>query len=127
MSSSGVTTVSGWTSFIWIIACFFTASVPWGETIDQPQGHVPTAPMQVVSMPIYLSPETRMSFSMADSPFIAEPGTSKWGIYLDSQISSNHAHLGVNRLKSSSKVVDRGDSDPGESGPQSFPPRWVSL
>jgi hypothetical protein len=57
MSSSGVTTVSGWCSFICIMAYFFTSSTPKGETIAQPHGHVPIAPMQAIPRVVYLSSE----------------------------------------------------------------------
>ncbi len=59
MSSSGVTTVSGWTSFMCIMAYFFTSSTPCGEIIVQPQGHVPIAATETVCLAAYLSSDGR--------------------------------------------------------------------
>src|SRR5487761_145810 len=91
MSSSGVTTVSGWCSFMCIMAYFFTSSVPNGETIVQPHGQVPTAPMQVVSTAVYLSLETRINCSAADSHSIATMSSFPKSRHLESFSVSHHS------------------------------------
>ena len=73
------------------MACLFTSSVPCGETIVQPHGQVPTAPMQVVSTAVYLSLETRINCSAADSHSIATMSSFPKSRHLESFSVSHHS------------------------------------